>query len=299
MNKIVQLGYLAFEVSSLEAWRAFAENTLALSVGEPLAGGGFTLRMDSYPQRFFIEPGPLDDVSTIGWQAADRAALDAIAAQLPEHTRGTPAECALRKVTALIKFRDPAGIPTEVFYGPALAAEPERSPLLRSHFIAGDLGLGHVVIGADDPVRTSAFYREVLGFRLSDEIRCRYFGHDVDIAFFHVNQRHHSLAIGRRHLKRIHHFMVEVASIDDVGLCFDRALRNKVPIAQTLGKHPNDRMFSFYAHAPSGFQFELGHGGRIVDDADWQTSTYDQISIWGHHPPIVFAPREARGPRGQ
>ena len=91
MNKVVQLGYLAFEVSSLEAWRAFAQNTLALSVGQELDNGGFTLRMDSYAQRFFIEPGPLDDVSTIGWQAADHAALEAIAAQVPEHTRGTPA----------------------------------------------------------------------------------------------------------------------------------------------------------------------------------------------------------------
>ena len=27
MNKVVQLGYLAFEVSSLEAWRSFAANT--------------------------------------------------------------------------------------------------------------------------------------------------------------------------------------------------------------------------------------------------------------------------------
>jgi len=294
MNKVVQLGYLAFEVSSLDAWRAFAENTLALSFGELLPSGGFTLRMDAHPQRFIVEPGPLDDVSAIGWQVADRDALERIAASIPEHVRGTPAECAARKVQALIKFQDPSGTATEVFWGPVLAGEPAPNPLLRSRFVAGDLGLGHVVIGADDPARTIAFYREVLGFRLSDEIRCRYFGHDVDIAFFHVNGRHHSLAIGQRHGKRIHHFMLEVASIDDVGLCFDRALRHNVPIAQTLGKHPNDRMFSFYAHTPSGFQFEFGHGGRVVDDADWQTTTYDRISIWGHHPPIVFAPREAR-----
>ena len=36
---------------------------------------------------------------------------------------------------------------------------------------------------------------------------------------------------------------------------------------QTLGRHPNDRMFSFYAKTPSGFQFEFGWGGREVDDA--------------------------------
>jgi 2,3-dihydroxybiphenyl 1,2-dioxygenase len=296
MTHVLQLGYLGFEVSSLEAWRAFAEHTLGLSLGAALDDGGFTLRMDSHPQRFFIQPGTLDDVSVIGWQAADSEALDAIAARLPEHTRGTPAECALRKVSGLIKFRDPSGIPSELFYGPELAQEPERSPLLCSRFIAGDLGLGHVVIGADDPAQTIAFYRDVLGFRLSDEIRCEYFGHAVDIAFFHVNKRHHSLAIGQRQRKRIHHFMLEVAAMDDVGLCLDRALRNQVPIMQTLGRHPNDRMFSFYAKTPSGFQFEFGYGGREVNDADWQPTTYDRISEWGHHPPIVFAPREVKRP---
>ena len=297
MHTVIQLGYLAFEVRSLDAWRAFAENILALSFGEALSGGGFTLRMDDYQQRFFIEPGELDDVSCIGWEVADREALEAIAARVSEYTQGTAADCAKRHVQALIKFKDPSGIPTEVYYGPQLTAAPQQNPLLTSKFIAGDLGLGHVVIGADDPERAIAFYRDVLGFRLSDYVRCVYFGHDVDIAFFHVNGRHHSLAIGKRHQKRIHHFLLEVAGVDDVGLCFDRALRNKVPIAQTLGKHPNDHMFSFYALTPSGIQFEYGHGGRIVEDATWQVAVYDRISEWGHHPPMVFAPPRKAEPK--
>ena len=293
MSHILQLGYLAFEVSSLPAWRKFAQETLGLTLGEELPSGGFTLRMDRYPQRFFVEPGLLDDASAIGWQVADQAALSALAAKLPEHRVGTAEECARRKVAALIKFDDPSGVPTEVFYGPELGP-PAPTPLLCSRFVADELGLGHVVIGADDPARSIAFYRDVLGFRLSDEIRCVYFGYDVDIAFFHVNKRHHSLAIGRREGKRIHHFMLEVASMDDVGLCFDRTLRSRAPIVQTLGRHPNDRMFSFYAKTPSGLQFEFGYGGREIDLQSWQPTTYDRISEWGHHPPIAFTPREGK-----
>jgi hypothetical protein len=55
----------------------------------------------------------------------------------------------------------------------------------------------------------------------------------------------------------------------------------------TLGRHPNDEMFSFYGFTPSGFQFEFGWGGRLIDDADWTPKTYDRISDWGHHPPGV------------
>jgi 2,3-dihydroxybiphenyl 1,2-dioxygenase len=295
MSTVQQLGYLGFEVSSLDAWRACAEHVLGLPLGAALDGGGFRLRMDRYPQRFFVQPGSSDDVCVIGWQVADLAALEALSAKLraqgSEATPGTPDECRLRGVSALVKFEDPSGIPSELFCGPELSAEPAQSPLVLSRFVADDFGLGHVVIGARDPARSIAFYRDTLGFRLSDEIRCEYYGHAVDIAFFHVNGRHHSLAIGQRQHKHIHHFMLEVAAMDDVGLCFDRALTRGVPIVQTLGRHPNDRMFSFYAKTPSGFQFEYGHGGREVDDADWQPTVYDRISEWGHHPPIAFAPR--------
>jgi hypothetical protein len=56
-------------------------------------------------------------------------------------------------------------------------------------------------------------------------------------------------------------------------------------------------MFSFYAKTPSGFQFELGWGGREVDDATWEPTTYDRISEWGHHPPEALAPRRPRQER--
>ena len=89
-------------------------------------------------------------------------------------------------------------------------------------------------------------------------------------------------------------FMLEAASVDEVGMAFDRALRAGVRIQQTLGRHPNDRMFSFYAETPSGFQFEFGWGGRLVDDRDWSPGQYDHISEWGHHHPSVFWPRKKK-----
>ncbi len=88
--------------------------------------------------------------------------------------------------------------------------------------------------------------------------------------------------------------MLEVKSFDDVGLCYDRTLKARLPIMQTLGRHPNDKMFSFYAMTPSGFQFEYGWGGRQIDDATWEPTTYDCISEWGHHPPQALVPRKPK-----
>ena len=73
--------------------------------------------------------------------------------------------------------------------------------------------------------------------------------------------------------------------MDQVGRCYDRAKDHGVRIEQSLGRHPNDKMFSFYARTPSGFQFEFGWGGQLVDDATWEPTTYDRISDWGHRRP--------------
>ena len=58
-------------------------------------------------------------------------------------------------------------------------------------------------------------------------------------------------------------------------------------VHQTLGRHPNDKMISFYGYTPSGFHFEFGAGALEIDDA-WETTTHDKVSEWGHHPPQLL-----------
>ena len=114
-------------------------------------------------------------------------------------------------------------------------------------------------------------------------------GVKIEVSFFHANERHHSLAVAPRSpmpgaKKRIHHFMIEMGSMADVGRARDRCLEFGLPVVMDLGQHPNDRMVSFYGHSPSGFLFECGWGGVKVDDATWQPDAYDRVSNWGHRP---------------
>ncbi len=285
-----QLGYLAFEVSSLDAWQAFA--SAVLGVGITRTEAGMELRLDGHARRFFLTEGPRDDLSAVGWQLADDAALDGLVARLREDgCEVTECDPATRGVQRLVSFRDPGRIPNEAYVGPELA-EPFQSDFVRSGFVADALGLGHVVLRALDKAESFRFYTEVVGFKLSDHIVCEIFGYPVDISFLHTNPRHHTLALGENLPKRMHHFLLEVNNIDDVGLAYDRVIRNGVTIHQTLGRHPNDRMLSFYAETPSGFQFEIGWGGRLVDDATWTPTTHGCISEWGHHPPAMLRPRK-------
>jgi 2,3-dihydroxybiphenyl 1,2-dioxygenase len=281
---ISQLGQLVFEVAELAAWEAFAVDVLGLELGERLEGGGFTLRMDERARRFTVVPGPADDLAAVVLESHD---LDALVARLRgagiavEEGDGAP-----RTVSRLFRLRDPSGVPLELTSAGARGARPARGG-----FVAGDLGLGHVVLSADDREASRRFYEGLLGFRLSDRIVADVYGHQADLLFFHCNPRHHTLALGDRLPKRLHHFMVEADTLDAVGLAFDRALRAGARIMHTIGRHPNDRMVSFYATTPSGFQFEYGWGARLVDDATWTPAEHHVISEWGHHPPQLLRKR--------
>jgi 2,3-dihydroxybiphenyl 1,2-dioxygenase len=254
--------------------------------------------MDGHAQRFFLSQGPADDLAATGWEVADEATLDAVVARLRaaghEVLEASAEDAAARAVVRLVRTSDPGGTRVELVFGPARGDGAFRSPLVRSGFVADEHGLGHLVVNAPEPAATAAFYQELLGFRLSDRIVCEFYGYPVDITFLHTNPRHHSLAFGGPQPKRLHHFLLEVGSLDDVGAGLDRAIGNGVRIAQMIGRHPNDRMVSFYAFTPSGFQFEYGWGGRLVDDATWEPVVQDRVSEWGHHPPERYAPRRPK-----
>jgi 2,3-dihydroxybiphenyl 1,2-dioxygenase len=278
----MQLGHIVFQVKDLAAWDRFGRDVLGLVPVEARAGT-LAFRMDGHAQRILIEPGPAEDLVALGLEVDSPAELDALCRDFEV----VPGDAASRRVQKLYLAQDPSGLTVELTCGNERARTPFASPIVKGGFVADERGLGHVVVGAKDVAASQRFY-ERLGFRLSDRIVTTFHGFEVDMAFFHANMRHHSLALGGPQRRRIHHFLVEARSMDEVGLCFDRTVKAGLQIMHTLGRHPNDRMFSFYAKTPSGFQFEFGWGGREIDDADWKPAIYDRISEWGHHPPQLL-----------
>lgn len=285
MTAVARLGYLGFEVSDPSAWEAFSVDVLGLMRGEPAPDGSLPLRMDEQAQRVILHRGASDDMAYAGFEVADARALHALAEELADVgvavREGGPVPRAARCVEALLQLEDPNGLPIELYCSPARAREPFRSGVVSAGFCTGDEGLGHIVIGAREAETTGRFYRDLLGMRVSDYIEPP--GSKLRITFLHANARHHTVAFFEAPLrKHINHFMIEAQRMEDVGLCYERCVAAGVPIASGLGQHPNDRMFSFYAKTPSGFNVEFGWGGRKVDDAHWEVTTYDRMSTWGH-----------------
>lgn len=290
MASITQLGYLGLGVRSVDEWERFATQTLGLQVSERDDEGSLFLRIDEYHHRFIIRPDGKDDVAFIGWEVKDEQALLAMVDQLKgagvEARWGTQAEAEARRVAGLVAFKDPNGIASELFYGPLVNFErPFKSPRALTGFMTGEMGLGHIVIAVDDFKQSLQFYRDVLGMKISDFIQLQTEPTTkTDIVFLHCNPRHHSLAFSSmpRPPKRLHHFMLQLKSLDDVGATYYLCQDQSVPIIGTLGRHTNDHMVSFYLCTPAGFAVEYGWGAREVDDSVWQVQMHTEGSIWGH-----------------
>ncbi len=154
-----------------------------------------------------------------------------------------------------------------------------------SGFKTGSMGLGHILVYARNLDETVHFYRDLLGFRVSDFTEVATPGGKIRLAFLHCNPRHHSIALieAPGAPKRINHVMFECNSLDDVGSGRDLCLQRGVPIAIDLGRHMNDHIVSFYMANPSQFALEYGWGGRTIDDSTWQVEHYTAAdSLWGH-----------------
>ena len=280
MASVTQLGYVGIGAKDIEQWEHYATESLGLQSNGRESDGSLLLRMDEYEYRIAVHPDNRDDISYVGWQVTNEQGLVDMEVQLRnagvEVSLGTPEEARARRVEGLIKFEDPNEIPTEVYFGPPISFDsPFNSPRPVSGFVTGDQGLGHVVLHVDDLEKSIRFYRDVLGMRISDFIR--------NLAFFHCNPRHHSLAIiDAKSPKRLNHFMLQVNSINEVGATYDLVQDQGIEITRGLGRHTNDHMTSFYMKTPSGFNVEYGWGARTVDDATWQVQRHEKGSIWGH-----------------
>jgi 3,4-dihydroxy-9,10-secoandrosta-1,3,5(10)-triene-9,17-dione 4,5-dioxygenase len=287
------LGYLRIEATDVSAWREHGLKVLGMLEGDGSDDDALYLRMDDFPARLVIVPSDRDHLQASGWETANAAELDDIRQRLDDagvpYKEGSAEELADRRVDELISFEDPDGSRLEAFHGVALQHRRVVSPY-GHRFVTGEQGLGHVVMSTTDDDASLHFYRDVLGFRLRDSMRLapQLVGRPDDgkpawLRFFGCNPRHHSLAfLPMPTPTGIVHLMVEVESSDDVGLCHDRALRRKVPMSATLGRHVNDLMLSFYMKTPGGFDLEFGCEGRMVEDESWIARESTAVSLWGH-----------------
>ena len=110
--RLEALGYVGIRTKNLDDWSAYGTRFLGMQLVDQ-SRGTLALRMDDRKQRVIVHSDDGEGPSFYGWEVADAAALDALAAHLETSgvkvARGSRALADERRVKDLIVFADPIG----------------------------------------------------------------------------------------------------------------------------------------------------------------------------------------------
>ena len=284
---IESFSYIGFTSPRAEEWTSFGPDIIGMELAGRGPDGAVRLRVDDAAYRLAIHPGETDDIAYLGWGVSGPQALTEVVEALGKAGIGVteePAELAAeRHVADLVSFDDPFGLRQEVSWGQLTRPASFRPGRAHCGFVTGQGGLGHAVIIVPSHEQAEAFYCDLLGFAMTDQIQAP---GQPRLRFYNCNERHHSLAmIEVPGITGFHHLMLETRSLDDVGIALDLVNSGAGgELTMSLGRHSNDHMTSFYVRTPTAFEIEYGHGGIVLDDTVHLPRLYDRFSIWGHKP---------------
>src|SRR5438876_9087076 len=143
------LGYVGIRAKSLEDWTTFGTRFLGMQLVERSAKS-LAFRMYDRKQRVVVSEDGAEGVAFFGWEVADAAALNRIAARLEQTgvpvSRGSRELADERRVRELIVLADPLGNRIEIFHGAEITQDAFKPGRSISGFHTGPLGMGHAVL---------------------------------------------------------------------------------------------------------------------------------------------------------
>jgi catechol 2,3-dioxygenase-like lactoylglutathione lyase family enzyme len=146
--------------------------------------------------------------------------------------------------------------------------------------------LSHLVIGSPDQPATLAFFTELIGFEISDQL-------PGIIAFTRCSEMHHNLAIQLAPCPMMHHMAFEVDTIDDVARGGSELIRaDEGRQLWGLGRHAIGSNWFWYLREPSGHYVEYTADiDRITSQDLYQPKEWaghEFLYSMGQPPPPVF-----------
>ncbi|HEX3347764.1 MAG TPA: VOC family protein [Acetobacteraceae bacterium] len=147
--------------------------------------------------------------------------------------------------------------------------------------------LAHVLLFTSDVPRSLAFYRDVLGLRLSDRS-------GEGIAFMHGihGSDHHMIAFAKSNGAGLHHLSWDVGSVNDVGLGAMQMADKGFSAGWGVGRHVLGSNYFHYVRDPWGSWCEYSSDiDYIPADHDWASGDHapeDAFYVWGPTPPDDF-----------
>ena len=264
--RVSDLHYVGLAVPDLAAEREFFGATWGLvEVGEE--GGKVYFAAEGSPHPFVIRLREDSEKKTdlIGFSADSRGDVDALFEQVKAAGAKIISDPAPAEGPAggyAFRFFDPDGRAIEVICD---TNRREHRALARGEAIP--VGLSHIVLHTPDIPKLEAFYREVLGFKLSDWI-------GKFMVFLRCNPVHHRLAI-LPGPPALNHVAFDVSSVDELMRGLARMTEKGVKLSWGPGRHTaGNNTFTYYL-TPNGNAVEYTSDLEEVDEDTWEPQTYE------------------------
>lgn len=276
MAAVTDLQYVALAVPDLEAERRFFLETWGLELAYEQDGMVYLCTAASHhPYVIRLRQDDEKKTDLIGFTAASRADVDALAEQVkaagckiisdPAPSNGPAGGYAFR-------FFDPDGHAIEI-----VAEATQRQPRALEKGESIPLQISHIVLHSPTHKALEQFYRDVLGFRLSDWL-------GDFMVFLRCSPAHHRLAI-LPGPPALNHIAFDVASVDDLMRGLARMNQAGVTLQWGPGRHTaGNNTFSYYS-SPNGNTVEYTSDLEEVDEATWEPTVYtpglEVMDQWG------------------
>ena len=156
--------------------------------------------------------------------------------------------------------------------------------------------VGHVVFGCTDVGASVAFYRDGLGFKVSDTV-------DGGVGtFLRCSTDHHNMLLMPAPVPCVNHYAVEMDDVDAIGLAGMQVVSERPESSvYGIGRHVLGANLFWYLLDPQGGMFELfADMDQITDDDAWAADEYRDdwdpftIASWEPGPakPDFFLPAD-------
>jgi catechol 2,3-dioxygenase len=273
----MHIGHVALRVTDLERSVAYVESLLGLRVRTSSSSEALLTSNEKHHELQLIaadSPG-LDHVGLEVESAEDlaetRTRAIAAGARMLDDATTEPG------LGAAVRFVGPAGIVYEVYDGMA------RDPLsIDTHLRPGMRKFGHLTFLCEDPDEVVAFWRDGLGFRISDQAG--------PMTWMRCDTDHHGLSVGPRPAGNVlHHYAWQIQDLAALSQYCDDLARRGHTLDWGPTRHGPGFNFAAYVRDPDNAVIEVYadllqiRDERAYERIDWSNEPR-ALNLWGPMP---------------
>lgn len=216
-------------------------------------------------RRIHFLPGKPRSLGYAAYRVATRAALEGLDARL--EATGWPREASPSpRFADGICVRDPDG--NRLVFGLEPGATADAMPVS-----IAPARLQHIVIASREPDRIVAFFTDVLGFQLSDNVVDG--EGEIRTSFLRCSEEHHSFAVFKAPENRLDHHCYEAVEWNAIRDWADHMAAERILLQWGPGRHgPGNNLFMFI-HDLDGNWLEISAELEIV-------ASDRPVGVWPH-----------------